>query len=51
MKKRHGRPKGGNNNYYCKEEKLKYVQQMLLGRSYWKIEKEEGIGHAITKGV
>ena len=24
-----GRPKGGKNKYYSKEEKLKYVEQML----------------------
>ena len=43
-----GRPKGGKNRYYSKEEKLKYVQQMLLGRSCMEIEREEGIGHAVT---
>ena len=43
-----GRPKGGKNKYYSKEEKLKYVKQMLEGRSCWEIEREEGIGHAIT---
>ena len=26
-----GRPKGGKNKYYSKEEKLKYVEQMLNG--------------------
>ena len=24
-----GRPKGGKNKYYSKEEKLKYINQML----------------------
>ena len=43
-----GRPKGGKNKYYSKEEKLKYIQQMLEGRSCWDIEREDGIGHAIT---
>ena len=43
-----GRPKGGKNKYYTKEEKLKYVHQMLDGRSCWDIEREDGIGHAIT---
>lgn len=43
-----GRPKGGKNRYYSKEEKLKYVKQMLNGKSCWDIEREEGIGHAIT---
>ena len=28
-----GRPKGGKNKYYSKEEKLKYINQMLDGRS------------------
>ncbi len=45
-----GRPKGGKNKYYSKEEKLKYVQQMLSGKSCWEIEREEGIGHAVTNG-
>ncbi len=31
-----GRPKGGKNNYYSKEEKLKYVNQMLEGKSCWR---------------
>lgn len=43
-----GRPKGGKNRYYSKEEKLKYVQQLLSGRSCMEIEREEGIGHAVT---
>ena len=43
-----GRPKGGKNKYYSKEEKLKYIQQMLEGRSCWDIERKDGIGHAIT---
>ena len=43
-----GRPKGGKNEYYSKEEKLKYVQQMLDGRSCWEIEREEGINHSVT---
>ncbi len=43
-----GRPKGGKNRYYSKEEKLKYVQQLLSGRRCMEIEREEGIGHAVT---
>ena len=43
-----GRPKGGKNKYYSKEEKLKYIKQMLEGRSCWDIERKAGIGHAIT---
>lgn len=43
-----GRPKGGNNNYYSKEEKLKYVNQMLEGKSCWEIEREVGINHSVT---
>ncbi len=43
-----GRPLGGKNKYYTKEEKLKYVKQMLDGRSCWDIERVEGIGHSIT---
>jgi transposase-like protein len=43
-----GRPKGGKNKYYSKEEKLKYVEQMLNGRSCWEIEREDGISHSIT---
>lgn len=43
-----GRPKGGKNKYYSKEEKLKYVNQMLDGKSCWSIEREEGINHSVT---
>ena len=43
-----GRPKGGKNKYYSKEEKLKYIKQMLEGRSCWDIECKDGIEHAIT---
>ena len=43
-----GRPKGGKNKYYSKEEKLKYIKQMLDGRSCWEIEREDGINHSIT---
>lgn len=43
-----GRPKGGKNNYYSKEEKIKYVKQMLEGKSCWEIEREEGINHSVT---
>ncbi len=43
-----GRPKGVKNKYYSKEEKLKYVEQMLNGRSCWEIEREAGISHSIT---
>ena len=43
-----GRPKGRKNKYYSKEEKLKYIKQMLEGRSCWDIERKDGIGHAIT---
>ena len=36
-----GRPKGGKNRSYTKEEKMKYVKLMLEdGYSVWKIEKE-----------
>ena len=48
MKKMQGRPKGGTNRYYSKEEKLKYVKQMLDGRSSREIEREEGINHSVT---
>ena len=44
-----GRPKGGKNKYYSKEEKLKYINQMLDGRSCWEIERADGINHSITK--
>ena len=37
-----------NNKYYSKEEKLKYVKQMLEGKSCWEIEREDGINHSIT---
>lgn len=43
-----GRPEGGKNRYYSKEEKLKYVRQMLNGRSCWDIERKEGINHSTT---
>ena len=43
-----GRPQGGKNRYYSEEEKLKYVRQMLEGRSCWDIEHEEGISHSTT---
>ena len=43
-----GRPKGGKNKYYSKEEKLKYINQMLDGRSCWEIERADGINHSIT---
>ena len=43
-----GRPKGGKNQYYSKKEKLKYIKQMLDGRSCWEIEREDGINHSVT---
>ena len=43
-----GRKKGEKNKYWTAEEKLKYIQQMLEGRSCWDIERKDGIGHAIT---
>ena len=43
-----GRPKGGKNKYYSKEEKLKYINQMLDERSCWEIERADGINHSIT---
>ncbi len=43
-----GRPKGGKNKCYSKEEKLKYVKQMLDGRSCWEIEREDGLNHSVT---
>ena len=44
-----GRPKGGKNRTYSKEEKLKYVKMMLEdGYSAPKIEKEYGISHSLT---
>ena len=43
-----GRPKGTKNKFYTKEEKLKYIKQMLEGRSCWEIEREEVIEHAVT---
>ena len=44
-----GRPKGGKNKTYTKEEKIKYVKMMLEdGYSAQRIEKEYGISHSIT---
>ena len=44
-----GRPKGGKNRSYTKEEKMKYVKLMLEdGYSVWKIEKEFGISHSLA---
>ena len=43
-----GRPKGGKNKKYTEEEKLKYVQEIINGRSCWDIEKEEKISHSTT---
>jgi transposase-like protein len=44
-----GRPKGGKNKTYTKEEKMKYVKMMLEdGYSTGKIEKEYGISHSLT---
>ena len=42
------RLKWGKNNYYSNEEKLKYVNQMLTGKSCWETEREEGINHFVT---
>ena len=36
-----GRPKGGKNKYYSKEEKLKYVKQMLDGRSGYALRRND----------
>ena len=44
-----GRPKGGKNKAYTKNEKIKYVKMMLEdGYSAQRIEKEYGISHSIT---
>ncbi len=43
-----GRPKGGKNRKYSKEEKMMYVQQLLDGKSCRDIEREHGIGHAVV---
>lgn len=43
-----GRPKGGKNKKYSKEEKIMYVQQLLDGKSCRDIEREYGIGHAVV---
>lgn len=44
-----GRPNGGKNKYYSKEEKIKYVKLMIEnGYSPKIIEKEYGISHSIT---
>ena len=38
-----GRPKGGKNKYYSKEEKIKIVQEMLKGKTTRDITNEYGI--------
>lgn len=43
-----GRPKGGKNKSYTKEEKMLYVQQLLNGKSCRDVEKEYGVGHAVV---
>ena len=44
-----GRPKGGKNKSYTKDEKMKYVKMMLdNGYSAKRIEKEYGISHSLT---
>ena len=44
-----GRPKGGKNKTYTKDEKIKYVKMMLEdGYSAQRIEKKYGISHSIT---
>jgi transposase-like protein len=44
-----GRPKGGRNKYYTKEEKLKIVELMIEKNiSCLKIEKEYNISHSLS---
>ncbi|XMB67316.1 helix-turn-helix domain-containing protein [Mycoplasmatota bacterium zrk1] len=38
-----GRPKGGKNRYWSKEEKLKYVKRLLEGESSSQIMRDENI--------
>ncbi len=48
MIKMQGRPKGGKNKYYSKEEKLKIVQEMLRGKTTKDITNEYGINHSVS---
>ena len=41
-----GRPKGGTNNNYSKEEKLSLVRRMLNGESGRQIERDTGISNS-----
>ena len=41
-----GRPKGGTNRNYSKEEKLAMVKKHLAGESPYKLAKETGIGRS-----
>ena len=43
-----GRPKGGKNKYYLKEEKIKIVQEMLRGKTTKDITNEYGINHSVS---
>ena len=43
-----GRPKGGKNKYYSKEEKLKIVREMLDGKTTRDITNEYGINHSVS---
>ena len=43
-----GRPKGGKNKFYTKEEKIKIVEMMLNGKTAWDIEREYRINHSVS---
>ena len=43
-----GRPKGGKNKYYSKEEKIKIVQEMLNGKTTKDITNEYGINYSVS---
>ena len=43
-----GRPKGGKNKYYTKEEKIKIVNMLLEGKTTWDIEREYKINHSVS---
>ena len=43
-----GRPKGGKNKFYTKEEKIKIVEMMLNGKTSWDIEREYKINHSVS---
>jgi len=43
-----GRPKGGNNKYYTKEEKYKIIKPALdLEKSTWEITRETGLSNGM----